>query len=280
MKSLFSMISIRGKLLLGYGLAFILTIVGAGVITHYMVRGVIESRIEDELKVSTTAIYTMLEATADITIKNHLRGIAQRNRDIVDFYYQRFRRGELTEAEAKRNVRRILLSQQIGKTGYIYCVNSEGVAVVHKSPGVEGSNFLYRSFVQDQIKRKEGYLIYDWQNPGDPEPRPKALYMTYFEPWDWIISVPPTDPSSSISSMWKTSGKAFSISVSAGPGTLLSSTWRGRSSSTLRTRDRSTTSGMNTCARPPGKLSHKRREGSYTIGGILTRMSPEGRSCS
>lgn len=60
MKSLFSMISIRGKLLLGYGLAFILTIVGAGVITHYMVRGVIESRIEDELKVSTTAIYTML----------------------------------------------------------------------------------------------------------------------------------------------------------------------------------------------------------------------------
>ncbi|HNR51939.1 MAG TPA: cache domain-containing protein [Deltaproteobacteria bacterium] len=189
MKSLFSMISIRGKLLLGYGLAFILTIVGAGVITHYMVRGVIESRIEDELKVSTTAIYTMLEATADITIKNHLRGIAQRNRDIVDFYYQRFRRGELTEAEAKRNVRRILLSQQIGKTGYIYCVNSEGVAVVHKSPGVEGSNFLYRSFVQDQIKRKEGYLIYDWQNPGDPEPRPKALYMTYFEPWDWIISV-------------------------------------------------------------------------------------------
>ena len=30
MKSLFSMISIRGKLLLGYGLAFILTIVEIG----------------------------------------------------------------------------------------------------------------------------------------------------------------------------------------------------------------------------------------------------------
>lgn len=188
MKSLFSMISIRGKLLLGYGLAFIFTIMGASMAIHYMVRQAIETRIEDELKSSTTTIYTMLQASADITIKNHLRAIAQRNKDIVEYYYQRYRQGELTEEEAKRNVRRILLSQQVGKTGYIYCVDSRGVAVVHRAPGVEGVGFSQRSFVQDQIRRKEGYLTYDWQNPGELKPRPKALYMTYFKPWDWIIS--------------------------------------------------------------------------------------------
>ena len=189
MKSFFDLISIRGKLLLCYGSAFIFAIVLASTALHYMVRQTIETLIENELRSFTGSISTMLKASADITIKNHLRGIAQRNEDIVEYYYQRFLKGELSEEIAKRNVRRVLLSQQVGKTGYIYCVNSAGVAVVHGAPGVEGVNFSHRSFVQEQIRRKEGYLTYDWQNPDDPEPRQKALYMTYFEPWDWIISV-------------------------------------------------------------------------------------------
>ncbi len=32
-------------------------------------------------------------------------------------------------------------------------------------------------------------MEYDWQNPTEDHPRAKALYMTYFAPWDWIISV-------------------------------------------------------------------------------------------
>ena len=189
MKSLFDLISIRGKLLLGYGFVFVFTIVLASAAFHYMVRQTIETLIEDELRSSTSSIHTMLKASADLTIKNHLRGIAQRNKDIVEYYYQRFLKGELSEETAKYNVRRVLLSQQVGKTGYIYCVDSAGVAVVHGTPGMEGVDFSHRYFVQEQIRRKEGYLTYDWQNPGEPEPRPKALYMTYFEPWDWIISV-------------------------------------------------------------------------------------------
>ncbi len=189
MKSLFDLISIRGKLLLGYGFAFIFTIILASAALHYMVRQTIETLIEDELRSSTSSIYTMLKASTDITIKNHLRGIAQRNKEIVEYYYRRYLEGELTEETAKHNVRRVLLSQLVGKTGYIYCVDSAGVAVVHGTPGVEGVDFSHRPFVQEQIRRKEGYLSYDWQNPDESEPRPKALYMTYFEPWDWIISV-------------------------------------------------------------------------------------------
>ncbi|MBF0563457.1 MAG: diguanylate cyclase, partial [Alphaproteobacteria bacterium] len=43
-------------------------------------------------------------------------------------------------------------------------------------------------FIQRQKRLKEGYLEYDWKNPGEQTTRPKALYMTYFGPWDWIIS--------------------------------------------------------------------------------------------
>lgn len=39
-----------------------------------------------------------------------------------------------------------------------------------------------------QKEKKEGYLEYDGANPGEIVKRPKALYMRYFAPWNWIIS--------------------------------------------------------------------------------------------
>ena len=44
-------------------------------------------------------------------------------------------------------------------------------------------------FVRQMREKRHGYIEYDWQNPGETEARPKAMYMTYFEPWDWIIAV-------------------------------------------------------------------------------------------
>ncbi len=95
----------------------------------------------------------------------------------------------MTEAEAKAKLRTIFFSQTIGKTGYIYCLDSSGLAVEHPRPAVVGVNFSAFPFIQEQIRRKEGYLEYEWKNPGETTPRPKALYMTFFKPWDWIISV-------------------------------------------------------------------------------------------
>ena len=43
-------------------------------------------------------------------------------------------------------------------------------------------------FIRNQIEAKTGYLEYYWKNPDEFSRKPKALYMTYFQPWDWIIS--------------------------------------------------------------------------------------------
>jgi len=43
-------------------------------------------------------------------------------------------------------------------------------------------------FIQRQKAKKEGYIEYEWANPGETVQQPKALYMSYFEPWDWIIA--------------------------------------------------------------------------------------------
>lgn len=177
------------KLLISYSSVFVITILLGGFVIYYFVRSSIQANIESELHNTTATILSMVRTAAGTSIKNHLRAVAEQNRKIIEFIHRRQQDGLMTEAQAKAQAREILLSQTIGKTGYIYCADSLGRAPVHPNPGVEGGSFLRYKFVRDQIELKEGYLEYEWRNPGEDRQRSKALYMTYFEPWDWIISV-------------------------------------------------------------------------------------------
>lgn len=158
-------------------------------VLYFQVQQDLEQQIRGELNQSNQTITDMVETTATVSIKTHLRAIAEKNLEITTHFYRKFLNGDMAESEARDKVVQILLSQTVGDTGYLYCINSKGVAVVHPREGVLGKDFSYRRFIQEQIREKEGYLEYDWQNPGESTARPKALYMIYFEPWDWIISV-------------------------------------------------------------------------------------------
>ncbi|HOJ63255.1 MAG TPA: methyl-accepting chemotaxis protein [Spirochaetota bacterium] len=129
----------------------------------------------------------MLLLTFDNTIKSYLRGIAEKNLEIVEKYYEKYQKGELKENDAKKIVTDIILSQKIGKTGYVAGVNSKGILVIHpKAPGTDASGY---DFMKKAISMKNGYLEYNWKNPGEPKERAKAGYMRYFQPWDIIIWV-------------------------------------------------------------------------------------------
>ncbi len=182
-------LKIRHKLLLGYSAIFILSSILASTTIYHFVRKAIEANIESELQNSTTAILNMVRNAANVSIKNYLRAVAEKNRDIVKVYYQKYERGELSEEQAKEMARQVLLSQTIGSTGYIYCINSDGVMDSHPHPALLGTNLSGYEFIQQQKIHRVGYLEYDWKNPSETYPRAKALYMTYFYPWDWIISV-------------------------------------------------------------------------------------------
>ena len=182
-------LKIRTKLLIGYSLALILVTTAGGWALYAQIRQTIEATLQEELDNTTATIVQMVETSATVSIRNHLRARAENNRAMVEHFYGLSQAGELTEKEAQEKARTILLAQHVGREGYPYCVDSHGTAVIHPDVRVEGIDFSERDFVQQQIRRREGYLEYDWCTPGDPLPRPKALYMTYFEPWDWIISV-------------------------------------------------------------------------------------------
>lgn len=182
-------LSIRYKLLWGYTVISIFSTIIGGMIIYSKVKTTIETNIESELKNATATIKNMVETAATAAIKNHLRAVAERNKEIVAQIYADYASGKMTLHEAKEMARKILFSQTIGKTGYIYCAGSNGIAVEHPKPGVAGKNFMDHEFVPIMIRLKQGYLEYDWKNPGETKKRPKAMYMSYFEPWDWIISV-------------------------------------------------------------------------------------------
>lgn len=180
---------IRSKLLAGYTTGFIVFLAISGVTIYPIMQKTIEANIESELTHTTEIILSMVRTTADASIKNYLRAVAEKNRDIVGQSYGLYKQGLLSEQDAKQRAMAILLDQRIGETGYIYCLDSKGMLRVHPVASLLGKNLTHYAFIREQIKNKEGYLEYDWKNPGELKSSPKALYMAYFKPWDWIISV-------------------------------------------------------------------------------------------
>ncbi|MCG8686109.1 MAG: cache domain-containing protein [Desulfobacterales bacterium] len=185
----FKNLSIKYKLFFAYAAVSLVVFSISFTLLFYQFGNHLERRIMEELSKSNQTITDMVETAATVSIKNHLRGIAEKNKEILAHIYQDFKDNLLTEAQAKKQAVDILLSQTVGETGYIYCIDSKGIAVVHPRPKIRNKDFSYRKFIQSQIRDKEGYLEYNWKNPGELDERPKALYMSYFEPWDWIISV-------------------------------------------------------------------------------------------
>ncbi|MCA1794826.1 MAG: cache domain-containing protein, partial [Desulfobacteraceae bacterium] len=186
---IFQTLQFRNKLLVSFLLIFIPLILVGGTLSYYQVKQILETSIEKELKLTTEALFTLVESTAATSIRNRLAAIAEKNLDLTEYYYSKHRSGLLTRQEAIDILEEIFLNQSIGISGYIYCINSNADVIIHPDHQVKGSNASEFAFIQQQLKIKDGYLEYDWKNPEEIQKRPKALYMTYYKPLDWIISV-------------------------------------------------------------------------------------------
>ncbi len=98
-----------------------------------------------------------------------------------------FEKRSFAELKSKIN------SKRVGKTGYIYCLDTEGTLTLH--PESAGQNILEMKDAEGQyvVKRmlasKNGWARYAWQNIGDAEPRMKIVRYLYYKPWQWIVAV-------------------------------------------------------------------------------------------
>lgn len=181
-------IKLKEKLFLTYFGIFMLFFLVVSYVVFNSTTAIINKSIEKQLMDQADRIKDSVDIAADTSIRNHLRTIAETNLELCQFYYQRAQRGIITEKEAQETVKQLFSSQKIGKSGYIYVVNSQGILQHHSQSSLLGTDISNYNFVKEQIRLKNGYIEYDWKNPDEQTERPKSLYMSYFKPWDWIIS--------------------------------------------------------------------------------------------
>ncbi len=187
----FGDLRIRYKLFLIYSAVLLVTVgVGTLVLDSY-VRQSIRQDAESDLTNSAELVINMVKSAAAVSVKNHLRATAENNREIVRYYYQQSVSGRFSEEEAKAAVGAVLLSQRVGKTGYLFVWDIRNAPesiplAVH--PKIQGQDVAGVDFVQEGARLKNGYMEYRWRNPGEEAEREKAMYLTYFEPWQWVIA--------------------------------------------------------------------------------------------
>lgn len=179
----------RNRLLFSFLSVFLPLILIGSSFLYYRIKVDLETRIEQDLQKSSDSLASLIHTATDISVKNTLQAIATQNFEIAEYYYSKHRSGLISLQEAVDTIEEIFLSQAIGISGYIYCLNSKGDVLIHPNDKIKGTNVSQYDFVKKQMAIKDGYLEYDWQNPGEEGKRAKALFMLYYKPMDWIISV-------------------------------------------------------------------------------------------
>lgn len=94
--------------------------------------------------------------------------------------------------ERSETLRAGILDKKIGKTGYIYTMDLEGVLQVH--PKSEGTNISDYAFCKEMLANAPnlkdgeiGFINYEWDRNGVMAE--KIVAYTYFEDWQWVIGV-------------------------------------------------------------------------------------------
>ena len=175
---------IRSRLLYGYLMVFLLVVFIGNTIIYYYFLTTIGRSTTLELSNNTLSIRAIIEAAAKTSLTDQLRVIAERNLEIVTSIYKE----DVKEQEAKNRAAKILVSQSIGKSGFLYVINSLGNIQVHSNSELIGKTFPDQDLMLNRVQRKFGYHEYAKTGQNENVPRIKARYMTYFGPWDWIIS--------------------------------------------------------------------------------------------
>ncbi|MCG8634295.1 MAG: response regulator [Desulfobacterales bacterium] len=193
MKRIFQNLKLRDKIIAVFSVAAVI-ILGSVFTALPIIRESIIDSTKKELVSTTKMAGIMAQSLFDSAIRNYLRGISETHLNSVKFYYSQYKNGVLSESRARKNIEALLLSHKIGESGYVTATDisrgSENITMA-AHPFIQGEEVSGFQLAQTMFRKKKGYVEMSWKNPGDVEPRKKSGYMSYFEPWSWIIMAAP-----------------------------------------------------------------------------------------
>jgi len=109
---------------------------------------------------------------------------------------------DLSAQEGYEKLRQTVMNIQVGKTGYVYILDSKGNYIISKGGKRDGDNINKAKdangvlFIQEIVQkahhlknREVDQQFYPWKNKNETDPRMKVARIAYYEPWDWVIGV-------------------------------------------------------------------------------------------
>jgi HAMP domain-containing protein len=105
-------------------------------------------------------------------------------------------RGEITEAAARSAAEQMLFDFRYGDNDYFFVFTPEMVSIVEPNPTFEGNmidyqdstgKYFFREFQEVALGPGSGYVDYVGTRAGQSQPAPKVSYITYYEPWQWVV---------------------------------------------------------------------------------------------
>lgn len=127
-----------------------------------------------------------------------LKNIVEASDNYIRYYYDQYKKGVLSESQAKEQAMEVIKNFSYGEDGYIWINDYTPKMIMHPTdPQMDGKDMSdyedpngFRIFVAfaDTVKAKgEGSVRYEWHKPGSDKPQPKLSYVKGFEPWQWIV---------------------------------------------------------------------------------------------
>ena len=176
---------IRNKIIVLFSVSLLFLFLVLAFTIGILTGDLLKNSIDDELKNLTKSIMITIKSNVNISVKNYLRSIAENNTTMINYVAKTG-----NKKQVYNKLRNVLLSQRIGKTGYIYVLDiskaPKKIPVVFH-PLIEGRDVGKVGFVRKAAKIKQGYIEYEWKNPGEKRKRKKAMYISYVKKFKWLV---------------------------------------------------------------------------------------------
>ncbi|MES9972369.1 MAG: diguanylate cyclase [Candidatus Thiodiazotropha sp.] len=116
---------------------------------------------------------------------------------VAQYFYDLSLTGEMGTKQAQLLAMNTLKRSTYGKNGYFWINDGKGKMIMHPyradivgqvlldMKDIHGKLF-FKQFIEIS-KKGGGWVTYYWPKPHTVEEYPKISYVSYFEPWDWII---------------------------------------------------------------------------------------------
>jgi methyl-accepting chemotaxis protein len=134
---------IRSKMLVSFIGIILVILFFLGIIFNIIINNYITATVKSDLNNTMDFTLQLVNSNLDNSIKNYLRGIAEKNRDLIAYYYGLSKNGTMNESEALKKIKEIFVDPEYGKigaTGYLAGVSTKGILTIHpKSEGADVS---------------------------------------------------------------------------------------------------------------------------------------------